>query len=249
MAQPLSIFISSPGDVNDERRRAALVISRLKREFARFFDLTAVLWEYEPMLASGHFQDILVPPSHTDIVVVILWSRLGSPLPEDRYRGLDGRVPVTGTEWEFEDALKVQGQPGAPELLVYRKTAPPETRFTGRDQLETVGRQWDALQAFWGRHFVFPDGRARRAFKDFDGLDEFEAKLKEDLRKILRRRGAEGGRDGSPRLPDWYQGSPFRGLDVFEPEHARIFFGRGQAEREVTEALAARAGARRGWCW
>ncbi len=58
-AKPLRIFISSPGDVQDERRRAALVVSRLKREFARFFDLQPVLWEYEPMLASGQFQDII----------------------------------------------------------------------------------------------------------------------------------------------------------------------------------------------
>lgn len=102
MAQPIKIFISSPGDVNDERRRAALVISRLKREFVRFFEISAVLWEYEPMLSSGHFQDIIDPPSAADIVVLILWSRLGTPLPaktETReYKGLDGRTPVTGTE-------------------------------------------------------------------------------------------------------------------------------------------------------
>ena len=110
MAQPLKIFISSPGDVSDERRRAALVISRLKREFARFFDLSAVLWEYEPMLSSGHFQDVIDPPSSADIVVLILWSRLGTPLPAKtdtrEYKGLDGRVPVTGTEWEYEQALE-----------------------------------------------------------------------------------------------------------------------------------------------
>src|SRR2546428_5325362 len=105
MARPLKIFISSPGDVADERRRAALVISILKREFARFFDISAVLWEYEPMLSSGHFQDIIDPPSSADIVVLILWSRLGTPLPERtvtrEFRLLAGEVPVTGTGWEF----------------------------------------------------------------------------------------------------------------------------------------------------
>ena len=53
MAQQFQIFISSPGDVYDERRRAALVIRRLRREFARFYDISAVLWEYEPMLELG----------------------------------------------------------------------------------------------------------------------------------------------------------------------------------------------------
>src|ERR1700737_3340026 len=104
MIQSLRIFISSPGDVPNERRRAALVISRLRREFARFFNISAVLWEYEPMLSSGHFQDIIDPPSSADIVVLIVWSRLGTPLPAQtatrEYKSLDGRAPVTGTEWE-----------------------------------------------------------------------------------------------------------------------------------------------------
>jgi hypothetical protein len=78
MSEKLQIFISSPSDVADERRRAALVIKRLNREFARFFNLEAVLWEREPMRASGHFQDVIVPPSATDIVVVILCARLGA---------------------------------------------------------------------------------------------------------------------------------------------------------------------------
>ena len=63
MARPFKIFISSPGDVMDERRRASLVITRLAREFKRFYDIKPVLWEYGPMLSSGHFQDIIDPPS------------------------------------------------------------------------------------------------------------------------------------------------------------------------------------------
>jgi hypothetical protein len=81
VAKPFKIFISSPGDVNDERRRASLVITRLAREFKRFYDIKPVLWEYEPMLSSGHFQDIIDPPSDVDILILILWSRLGTPLP------------------------------------------------------------------------------------------------------------------------------------------------------------------------
>src|SRR5438128_9760759 len=123
MARPLKIFISSPGDVADERRRAALVISLLKREFARFLDISAVLWEYEPMLSSGHFQDIIDPPSTADIVVVILWARLGTPLPQStkhrEYKSLAGHSPVTGTEWEYEQALAAHRERGGiPDLLV-----------------------------------------------------------------------------------------------------------------------------------
>ena len=70
MAKPLRIFISSPGDVAAERRRAALVIEKLAKDFTRFFDIKPYLWETEPMLASGHFQDSIVPPGETDILVL-----------------------------------------------------------------------------------------------------------------------------------------------------------------------------------
>ena len=102
MTRPLRIFISSPGDVPDERLRAGLVIDKLAQEFRRYFAFEVIRWEHEPLIASGHFQDALDPPSEADIVILILWSRLGAPLPEKtavrEYRGIDGRAPVTGTE-------------------------------------------------------------------------------------------------------------------------------------------------------
>ena len=62
------------------------------------------------MVASGHFQDSIEPPSAFDIVVLIVWSRLGTPLPVRtklrEYRGMDGRAPVTGTEWELRSPAR-----------------------------------------------------------------------------------------------------------------------------------------------
>lgn len=251
MAQPLKIFISSPGDVMEERRRAALVISRLRREFARFFDISAMLWEYEPMLSSGHFQDIIDPPSTADIVVLILWSRLGTPLPKQtatrEYAGLDGRAPVTGTEWEYEQALEArEKRGGVPDLLVYRKFAAGEARFDRADQLDQIRQQWEALQAFWQRHFEAPDGTFRAAFNRFVTLDEFDSQLENHLREVIRRRLPPGplrltrAREGD-RI-DWWSGSPYRGLQVFDQEHAAVFFGRERAERDITEALVRHAG-------
>ena len=253
MAQPLKIFISSPGDVNDERRRAALVISRLKREFARFFDLSAVLWEYEPMLSSGHFQDIIDPPSTADIVVLILWSRLGTPLPAKtdlrEYRSLDGSVPVTGTEWEYEQALDARRRHGVPDLLVYRKFTEGQASFSRIEQLDDIKRQWESLQNFWQRYFEDPDGGFKAAFNRFVTLDEFEAQLELHLRELIRRRlpaqpkrltGAAAAPEGE-RI-EWWQGSPYRGLQAFDVGQAAVFFGREAAEREITEALVRQAG-------
>src|SRR5271166_7093793 len=251
MAQPFKIFISSPGDVSDERRRAALVISRLNREFARFFDISAVLWEYEPMAGGGHFQDIIDPPSSTDIVVLILWSRLGTPLPARtalrEYKGMDGRTPVTGTEWEYEQALEARHKRGGvPDLLVYRRLSDGFAKFHRAEQLDQIKQQWEALQSFWQRHFEEPDGRFKAAFNRFTSLDEFESQFEQHLRELLRRRlppqplriakAAEG------RKIDWWSGSPYGGLKAFDVDQAAVFFGRERAEREITEALVRHAG-------
>src|ERR1700722_15332971 len=77
----IRIFISSPADVRPERLKAEQIIARLDREFAYHFHVEAVLWEREPLVATHHFQDPdnMPPPRGTDIVVVILWSRLGVP--------------------------------------------------------------------------------------------------------------------------------------------------------------------------
>jgi hypothetical protein len=77
----LRVFISSPSDVRPERLIAERVVRRLDQEFALHLDLRAVMWERQPLLASHHFQELITPPHETDIAVVILWSRLGTPLP------------------------------------------------------------------------------------------------------------------------------------------------------------------------
>ena len=242
MAQPLRIFISSPGDVEEERRRAAIVVGRLAREFARFFTIKPVLWEYEPMLASGHFQDIIEPPSKSDIEVVILWSRLGTPLPPERYRGIDGRAPVTGTEWEFEDALRAHRERGAPDLLVYRKKSKGIAEFDSPEELEAAALQRKALEQFWDRYFGSAATGFKAAFNLFADRDEFEQMLESHLTALIRERlpKASEARKSADEIA-WYQGSPYRGLEYFDLEHAPVFFGRSRAQRQVTEALARRA--------
>ncbi|MBF0423057.1 MAG: ATP-binding protein, partial [Magnetococcales bacterium] len=237
--KPLRVFISSPSDVSDERRRAAVVISRLNKEFTRFFHLLPVLWEYEPMLASGHFQDSIERPSQTEIFVMIVWARMGTLLPTDRFQGMGGRVPVTGTEWEYEEALQSSRDRGVPDLLVYRKTGEAVAKFGDEEELEQVSQQWKALQVFWKRHFVNDDGQCKVAFNTFSDLNGFEAQLEDHLRQLISRKVSEATISSGGII--WGSGSPFLGLKTFDASHAPIFFGREQAEREVIDLLAKRS--------
>jgi hypothetical protein len=241
MPQGFKIFISSPVDVTPERRRAALVVEKLAKEYARFFDVAPVLWETEPMLASGHFQDAIIRPEETDILVLILWSRLGTPLPErtehHEYRGIDGRVPVTGTEWEFENALAANKRRGVPDLLAYRKRVLPRAEYRTASEAQELGLQLQKLEAFW-HHYFFDGSEFRAAFGEFEELDDFEPRLETDLRSLIERRIAvQHGTAQESLRPIWTRGSPFRGLDTYRYEHAAIFFGRGDATKTAVEHL------------
>ena len=246
MTRRLRIFVSSPGDVKAAREIAALTIERLAQDFARFFKIEPYLWEYEAMIASGHFQDSIEPPSAFDIVVLILWSRLGTHLPERtavrEYRGIDGRAPLTGTEWEFEDALQATQKSGAPDLLVYRSRKPAPFDTQDPDRLDEQLQQLKALNSFWERHFA-NQGMFLGAYTSFTSDAEFAAAFENHLRKLIEKRiAALGGVRGEAPTKAWAQ-APFRGLETYEFEHALIFFGQDEALAKAMLQLTGNAAA------
>jgi len=238
------VFISSPSDVDRERRAAAAVVRRLDREFRRFFSVEPFLWEHERQLASSHSQDA-VDPTEFDIVVLILWSRLGTPLPERtakrEYRGVDGRTPVTGTEWEYEHARAHAEATGAPALLVFRNHSPAPFSTTDLTLRAQQDAQLRALDRFWERHFR-DRGVFLTAFTGYTRLAEFEEKLTEQLREVLEDFIRRGWSPAAAPAITWFE-SPFRGLEAYDFRHAPIFYGRDAATRQAVEQLAANAAA------
>ena len=95
------VFISSPGDVAQERAVARRVLGRVQAAYAGRVTIEPVLWEQQPLVANTTFQSQLSLPSQADIVVAILWSRLGTPLPASMQRA-DGRRYRSGTEFEID---------------------------------------------------------------------------------------------------------------------------------------------------
>ena len=86
MAARLRIFLSSPGDVNQERLRALLIIQKLASDYQSYFTIEPFLWEYEPLLASKHFQDAIDPPSSFDIF--LLFAPRQAAAGKDRAAGI-----------------------------------------------------------------------------------------------------------------------------------------------------------------
>ncbi|HLU07404.1 MAG TPA: tetratricopeptide repeat protein [Woeseiaceae bacterium] len=233
----LRIFISSPGDVFEERAIAERVIQRLQSEYVGRVVLEPVLWEHEPLVATAHFQEQLVRPSECDVVVSILWSRLGTRLPAGFSRA-DGSRYDSGTEYEFEDALEGYRANGKPDLLVYRKTAPPSVRLDDENALLERLQQKKKLDDFVSRWFHDKgEGTLTAAFHQFESPSDFEIALEGHLHKLIERKLPEALARGGEVAAVWKKGSPFRGLHAFEFEHAPVFFGRTKAVSDILHAL------------
>ena len=240
----LRIFVSSPGDVAEERALTARVLNRLAGEFSRRTRLKPIFWEHEPLLATSTFQDQIVSSSEADIVVCIVWSRLGTRLPS-QFRRADGSAYASGTEYEFEIAAEAHKAYGKPELLVYRKTTHPVVNLQDEENVRSRLDQKRALDVFLQHWFHnAQDGTLVAAFHPFEQPVDFEEKLEIHLRKLIEAKLPPGEALAEAAPPSWIHGSPFRGLAVFEAEHAAVFCGRSKATSEVVAALReqARAG-------
>jgi tetratricopeptide (TPR) repeat protein len=237
----LRFFISSPGDVFEERAIASRVIERLQSEYIGRVVLEPVLWEHEPLVATATFQAQIVKPSDTDVVISILWSRLGTKLPE-QFRRADGSRYESGTEYEFEEAIEGFRSNGKPDLLVYRKTAPPSVRLDDeRDLMERLSQK-KRLDVFIEKWFHDKaEGTLVAAFHPFESPSDFEILLENHLRRLIDRELPRSAAATSEARAVWKKGSPFRGLAAFEFEHSEVFFGRTRAVSDILNALRKQA--------
>ena len=94
-----------------------------------------------------HSEHILNPGQY-DLVIKILWSRLGARLASMAVMP-DGSQPGSASEYEIAWALYQSKQtPGSPELRVYRNRATPAALLEPKEKRENLCRQWDAVQEF-----------------------------------------------------------------------------------------------------
>ena len=234
----LRIFISSPGDVQKERQVAQRIIARLAVEFADRVALDPYFWEYEPMRITAGFQAQIPAPSDFDIVVCILWSRLGTPL-----KAPDGRHYKSGTEYEVNAAIAAHRERGAPDVLVYHSRTPAQIRRSPKEAREQAYRQVEALEDFLEKLAIDPvTGTIKGAIIRYADLAEFEERVEQHLRKLIDARAGEPTDADNRAAPAvaWAD-NPFRGLELFEFEHAAIFFGRTKAIGEIVDMLRRQA--------
>ena len=251
----LRVFLGSPGDVNDERQLALKVLNQLPYDPLLRGRVTfeAVAWDHPQsgaaMWAGISAQESVIrslgKPADCDIVVICLWSRLGSPIARPDYAKPGGGY-FTGTEWEYYNAIEAFEASGKqwPAVRVYHRTeepvvkASPKGRQAYNDLVSNMEQVENFLKACHTRDDSIPNA--------YETPSDFEEALRQHLKDIVRQRldslatqPAQTDSVSKPKSvsnhdPIW-TGSPFPGLRPFTDKDAPIFFGRG---RETDELLA-----------
>jgi hypothetical protein len=243
----IRVFISSPGDVNAERQITLEVIDRLPYRPA-FRDKVAfrvIAWDKPgadtPMRATLTPQDAinrgLPKPAECDIVVVLFWSRMGTPFTDN-----DGKAYQSGTHWELLNAIESKRS----ETVIYRRTDKPAFEFTDAD-FDAKRAQYQRVQDFFNSAMFYQNGQIQRGVNGYSTPDDFREKFETHFEALVVNLldKIAAGKPAPENLPPptvaqqaniitiekraWTAGkSPFPGLVPFTAEDAPIFFGRGQ---------------------
>ena len=247
----LHIFLSSPGDVSRERQLAREVIERIQSEqlYRDQLKLEVVAWDkpgagtrmpanLEPQEAINRG---LKKPSECEVVIVVFWARMGTPLSKNHLKP-DGSRYRSGTEYEFLDGFNAAKEADKPEVWVYRGKQAPSVQLDDPKRKEKE-KQWDLIQAFFAE-FRNPDGSYRIFCKEYDEPSEFKDQLDEDLRDFLTSYLKDHPPDKAevsipPVEPTWDASrAPYPGLRAYLPEEALIFYGRGRETDALIDELS-----------
>jgi hypothetical protein len=242
------IFLASPGDVPLERKLAREAITHIssERRFRGHINIEIIAWDQpgaavameagltpQEAIAQG-----LPKPEDCDLAVIILWSRIGTQLPSDFELKQDGSPYLSGTEWEYLNALKGFRTNRKPAVWVYRRMGVPHPDLDNPDYASIV-EQWNKLKKFFST-FTNPDGTLAGGINSYDAPDDFRQQFEQHLRdrldNLLEILPAISPLQTAvkPVTTQIWPDSPYPGLEAFTPEQAPIYFGRG---REIDQLL------------
>jgi hypothetical protein len=271
----IDIFVSSPADVQKERAVAEQSIRSVAAEFnlpikvsysdplrgskeedeisverenfgdESTFVLRPCFWEYLE-LEGDDFLEEIPNTGQYDLVICILWSRLGAALAQKCIMP-DGGRPSSATDYEVAWVLdQSKRTPGFPGLRVYRNRATPAVPLEPKEKRENFCRQWDAVQEFCAGWEKNGGTEFRKGCQDYQDLEEFENLFRAHFRDFLTRQlDRETGSRKAPQKARHLESNPFRGLNFFDFEHAALYHGRTKAVGEVLDALKNQATAKK----
>ncbi|MCL4252203.1 MAG: SUMF1/EgtB/PvdO family nonheme iron enzyme [Anaerolineae bacterium] len=228
------IFLSSPGDVEQERDDAQDVINAINND-PEFDDIHLKLYRWDdkevviPMSATDTPQksvDIYMTlPSKCDLVVVIFWSRMGSPLV------MDDREYLSGTHYEYSEAIGGYEQHGTPKVWLYRCAEEPSIKLTDPKRNDKIA-QFDRVQAFFSQ-FQDAEGRYTGGVNSYPTHADFKDLFRKQLETYLRHVKKNPTNPPPPPPTKPKIDVPYKGLKALRAEDVPIFFGRTAESLDV----------------
>lgn len=198
----LRVFLSSPGDVGEQRAIVRAVIDELNADplVSERCRLEVVAWDSEgaavPLSAGRTPQEsvnaYLALPRECDLTIVLLWGRIGTPLPPE-HRRADGTTYESGTVWELEDARSA-----GREVWIYRYARPPQIELDDPEE-EQKKEQYRRVKAFVASSRA-ADGSLSFGVNEFQHGEQFQGLLRGHLKHFLSKAAPADGplRSGEP---------------------------------------------------
>jgi hypothetical protein len=235
--QYVRVFLSAAEDVADERALARrLLTGELPYDPLLRGNVSFDVISWDTSGESAPFASNLGPqnavarfgakPSDCDIVIFIVWSRIGSALDVSDLRKPNGELYLSALEWAFEDAFNARPQP---TILIYRRSEEPKASLRDVNLKERL-RELELIDKFVNT-LSNPD----RCYTIYTTATELRDRLAVDLKQILHDKIRSGIRD-RPAGALWSE-SPYPGMRPFWSNEARIFFGRGREVDAITDRL------------
>jgi hypothetical protein len=212
MMKTIRVFVSSTGDVQKERHVAERVMRATAAEFnlpvsdsysifQRLAEengepktepdnhsplvLCPYFLEHQRLQLDAGYPGVMPNTAEFDLVICILWSRLGSLLAS-ALRMPDGSAPASGTDCEIGWALDhASKNTGVPQLRVYRNCSKPTPPLEPKEEREAFGRQWDSVQEFFARWEANTEADIAGVFNQYCNLQEFEELFRGHFRDFL----------------------------------------------------------------
>ncbi|MBV6505261.1 MAG: hypothetical protein ILNGONEN_00819 [Syntrophorhabdaceae bacterium] len=139
----LKVVLSSPSDVENERRRIPGIIDELNRGIAATFNLGLELIQWEKVAPAGVHNDgpqgiidPLLGIKESDILVGVFWKRFGTPV----------KNALSGTEHEINTAYECWKKHGRPQIMLYfRQDGYSPITIDDQEQFEQIKRFKKAL--------------------------------------------------------------------------------------------------------
>ena len=193
-ARIIRVFIVSPSDVKNERDRVESVINEINRSTAQDHSirLECIRWESHVAPLMGRPQQVVldqVALDKSDVFIGILWQRFGTPTGSS---DINFHEYMSGTEEEFQIAYSFWKNNGKPNILIYRCTRPPD------DLISIDPMQYYRVTEFF-KDFR-PDGEHPGLVRNFQTIDEFERRVREDLQYTIRHNAKSAPIENPTRL-------------------------------------------------